>query len=616
MKKTTVLLILIFVVLNLSSIQPIAAQQTVKKPDFEGFDNLFTARNVNNRFKISGLPNVETNTTIEFNMNKIYGTRVDYSELYYYANNNQDRRIMGFAHFRVPKNSFEREAMLYSTEICIISFDNQITYNHWFQFRLISLNASHVGVNFIHGRYANGGNWAQYVNTNWYIPIQPNYYDFDFVIDSSIHYINGYKHSSLFICQFNLEDGSKNVFVRYMNSAILENIEFHHAYIYFSNSLPVSYTDTEISYITAANFYGHQTWFNNNGIYSVADYLANTLSNRADLRQFTLETVSVDTYWTYSAFYIKSVENKTIKLQTDYAVYNETTNQTETKTHEFDYNYTLYSLDSRENRFYYRTDTFKNDQFGNWGWLNVLRNSFVFVLNAVIFIFQAILYLLIIAFNYLILYILFQVFILLWNYPIYWLVYAIIAVIFGLSFFFVWLWNQAVILWKTLIEPVIQWIWNWIIDYIIIPIWNTILSIIDWLKNGGLKILFDLYFIVLSFIIATLIWILSFGSINFTEIQIGIQTILLNLNQTIFEFITIFFANFAWILASSALYLLLIGLIYVKYVIAKARGYIQRANRLQSMINVYKLPIVLIVRLVQYVIGFIQGGAPTDGANQ
>lgn len=609
MKKTfSILLVVLFIALNLYSIQPIAAQQTVQKPNLNNFD-IFTPRNVINRFRVSGLPNAETNTTNEFNMNKIYGTRVDYSELRYEANSNTDRRIMGFAHFRVPKNSFEREAMSYSIEIQIASYDYSIIYNHWTQFRLISLNASHVGVNFIHGRYINGGSWVEFVNTIWYIPIQPNYYDFDFVIDSSLHYIGGYKHSLLFLTCFNLEDGSKNVFVRYMNGASLDHKEFYHDYMNIDNSLPVFYTNPEISYLTAANIYGHQTWYNDNGIYSVADYLANTLSKRLDLQQFTLETVSVDKYWTYSAFYIKSIENKTIKLQTEYAVFNETINQTEPKIHEFEYNYTLYSLDSRESRFYYRTDTFKNDQFGNWGWLNVLRNSFVFVLNAVIFIFQAILYLLIIAFNYLILWILFQVFILLWNYPIYWIVYVVIAVVFGISFFFVWLWNQAVILWKMIIEPIISWIVDWIIQ----NVWNPIK---EFFQNGGLKILFDLYMVALSYIIATLIWILTFGTQDFSTIQQAIQSVLLSINAAIFEFLSVFFENFIWIMLSAMTYVLLIGLIYIKYIYAKSRGYVQRAARLQAMINVYKIPLVLSIRLINYIIGFLQGGVPTDGLKE
>ena len=334
------------------------------------------------------------------------------------------------------------------------------------------------------------------------------------------------------------------------------------------------------------------------------------------------------TYWEYNSFNLETVSNRTTNFQQNYSVYNETANATQENAFEYTYNFGVLAVISRTNQYYYNTKTIDPNSWGswtinilNWNWLgqfridfNWLRNFFVWTVNSLIFLFQAVLYLLIIAFNYLIVWLALQIIVLVWNYPIYWISLAAVAIVFYIIYFIVWLWNQAILLWKLVIWPIITWVW----ENVLVPAWNWVVSLftafIKWLRNDGLKQMVQLYLFIVAFAITVIIFVLSLGAIDFNVVWFSITELLWQINEVIFTFNKMFFENIVVIIEFAFAYILLIGLIYVKYVYNKARGNIQRSNRLQSMINAYKLPLVLVIRLTQYVLGFIQGGVPTDGS--
>ncbi len=545
-------------------------------------------------------------------VNPLFGAKINYAYFSSIAYSNTIKRFINFATLAIENTNISTVSQDISY-LWISSWINSTgieSYNFIYEL-LFTENSTHYIIRFNYFRLWNGGNLALYTSYFIYIP-KPNLKTIDFVVDSQLWNNNGqFYYSSLLTLTFNYESthlthyyllsgvslGSAYTF--YLKNNTFDYFRDSQTMVYYSKNPNVE----ENNLLGALESYFSDSLVSASQFYSINWYVENRLSNRYDLSEYVLPSNMLDesTYWTYSVFFITEKELQSIQFSQNYSVYNRTAKATDTETYTFEINYTTYKLSTEPNKFYYSTATIKNEQLGNWKSFNFVRNALVFVINAVIFILQAILYLLIIAFNYLILWVVFQIFILLWNYPVYWLFYGLIAVIFYLSFFFVWIWNEIVILWERVLLPILIAIWNWIIE----NVWN---SIVEFFQNGGLKILFDFYMIILSYVIATLLWVLTFGATDFSTIQQSIQTMLLSINSTIFEFIGVFLANFVLILSASATYVLLIGLIYIKYIYAKSRGYVQRASRLQSMINVYKLPLVLVARVVAYFIGFINGG--------
>ena len=278
------------------------------------------------------------------------------------------------------------------------------------------------------------------------------------------------------------------------------------------------------------------------------------------------------------------------------------------------YNFTLFSAEWDERRFYY-DDTFINvNDWGNWGTMNWLRDGLATVINSLISFLILGFYLIIIGLNYLLWIPFAYLIIIVNNYAIYAIVICFVAAGFGIAIFFAWVWFY-------LLDPIIKFIgnvfslaWDWFWKNVIAPIGRWLDDFINWLKNEGLITLIMVYLMIVAFGITCVIFVLSLGLIDFITVWSAITVLLWQINSVIFTFNTLFFGNIVVLIQYGGIYILLVGLIYVKYIYNKARGNIQRANRLQSMINVYKLPLVLTIRLIQYVIGFIQGGTPTDGA--
>lgn len=344
-------------------------------------------------------------------------------------------------------------------------------------------------------------------------------------------------------------------------------------------------------------------------------------------------------YWTYSTLSLESY-NELINFSQTYA-YVDRVNQTDyeygNKTFEFSFNYTKLEAVWSEARYYYNTQTIDPESWGPWVFImfhgtiiesklnfNWLRDGLCWIINGIITMGQGILYLLILALNYLLWIPIAYVILIINNYVFYGLTWGLAGIIWVVVWIVLWLWEYALkpifeSIWWDLLWPILGWIWT----YVLVPlggfvIWliDKIVSAIVWLQNNGWQELIRFYLIILTYILAAILFVLSLGALDFTLTQYTLQIALLTINDFMISFLTVFFDNFLLFLGYGATYVMLVGLVYIKYIYAKAKGYIQRANRLQSMINVYKLPLVLAVRLVQYVIGFIQGGAPTDGLNE
>ncbi len=329
-------------------------------------------------------------------------------------------------------------------------------------------------------------------------------------------------------------------------------------------------------------------------------FAENLQSKTIDILEPNLET---ETYWNYTGFNLEIQTTENFMFSRNYTEYNET--NTFEKTYSFNYNFSLYYVKSQTNKFYYSTQTIKPSDWGNWviriralGGLidyemsfNWFRDLIVQFLNTMIFLIQTVLYLLTIAFNYLIVWLFLQIIVLLWNYPIKWLVFSVIGVVFWISFFFVWLWNQIVILWKQVIEPMLVWIWNWIVE-------NTS-EFIEWLKTEGFIVIYAFFVVILSYIVSAILFVVCMGSVDYNTIFQFILQINSYILQIFIDFLMAFFGNFLVLLQAVALYFAIIGFLMLKLLYAKAKGYTSRVEKIQSAINFYKYPIDIIYRLLQ-----------------
>jgi len=323
------------------------------------------------------------------------------------------------------------------------------------------------------------------------------------------------------------------------------------------------------------------------------------------------------TYWEYNSFNLETVSNRTTNFQQNYSVYNETANATEEKSFEYTYNFGVLAVISKTNQYYYSTQTIAPESWGswtvsilNWGWLgayridfNWLRNFFVWTVNSIIFLFQAILFLLIIAFNYLIVWLFLQIIVLVWNYPIYWISLAAVAIVFYIIYFIVWLWNQAYILWKIIIWPIISWFW----ENVIVPAWNAavaaLLAFIDWLKADGIKLIVAFILTIYAYIISAILWALTLGSVDYNAIFTFILTINMFLFGFLFDSLSAVISNFLILIQAVVLYFVVLSFLMLKLLYAKAKGYTSRVEKLQSAINFYKYPIDMGYRFIQMFLG-------------
>lgn len=346
--------------------------------------------------------------------------------------------------------------------------------------------------------------------------------------------------------------------------------------------------------------------------------LDGTLFNSLALFYANQQDTNLGSYWEYTAFTLEQSESVIVTIVN------------------FTYEFQFVKGVSQTNRYYYSSNGVSGEDLGDWGstW-NWLRNGLASVLSALMFLLNLLMYILTVALNYLVLFVCCMYIIpFLNNTILYWVLYGLVYIFINLG---KWIidWVQWVIasitwLWENVIYPVITWIWDalqafleflwqdiilpiftWIYENIIIPIWNYIVEAYQWFISDGITILINWYITFVSWVLAIIIYIFSFGSVNILVIQSSIASTITNINAMFYEFIGIFFGNFVLILSYFLTYMLEIGLVFLKKVYCQAKGYNNRAQKLQASIDVFKLPIIIPIRLVQYLLAFVgQDSAP------
>jgi len=218
------------------------------------------------------------------------------------------------------------------------------------------------------------------------------------------------------------------------------------------------------------------------------------------------------------------------------------------------YDFAIIKATLYQSKYYYETESIKPSSWGDWSIVfNWLRDGLCACVNGLLIVGQFLLYLLTLAFNFLIL-----------------------GLILGLI---------APFFWNTLF----YWIWfglNWLVYWV----WQLLLFIGEYLP-----VIIEFMATLLSYVMAALIWVLTFGTLDFNTILETVQTMNLALSQFLTDTLYAFFDFLPFIFAYAAYYLILLGYAWVKWIYAKARGFTKRAEQLRAIYESY-LEILIIAK--------------------
>ncbi len=305
------------------------------------------------------------------------------------------------------------------------------------------------------------------------------------------------------------------------------------------------------------------------------------------------ENVEDRPYWTYISNQLVEDDEETIFLEE---------NISENQTINYSVDFSKLKVQSNERRYFYDPNTIKKDTLEDWNtymfgytvsW-NFLRDGIIAIVNLTLLAGQFVMYILTLALNTLFIWLILWIIVLVWNFPVYWVFYGVVGIIFYAIFALTWLW-------EIMISPALNWVW----EYLKLA-W-------EWFMPHGLIFMIDFYLAIVSYVLAAVLFCVSFGRVSYDILREMVYSLLTTLNHGIFEVIFVFIDNFLLFIGFSLTYIYLFGMAYVMYVYVKARGYVNSAYRLESIMNVYKLPFTIAVRLGAYIVGFINGGVPTDG---
>ena len=94
-----------------------------------------------------------------------------------------------------------------------------------------------------------------------------------------------------------------------------------------------------------------------------------------------------------------------------------------------------------------------------------------------------------------------------------------------------------------------------------------------------------------AFTITLIIWIITLGNVDFWELYDTIHALLLTMSEGIIEVIQEFTEHIVDVVLFIGLYLLLILMCLLKYIVVRARGFVNRALALRESYETYIYPI-------------------------
>lgn len=271
---------------------------------------------------------------------------------------------------------------------------------------------------------------------------------------------------------------------------------------------------------------------------------------------------------------------------------------------------------------------------------NMGASLLCFLINSAYIVFQFFLFLLVLGFNYILWLPICLILLIVNNIVLLYVEIALLTIIWylwvAISIAFIWLIESINWLWVNVIQPFIEWLWDnvlwpalqwlwnlivfvwaWIRDNLLIPLWNWLVALWqswfprgfwNWMLEVAVPWLLNVIIRGISLIITCALFIVTFGQIDFNETW----DLLSDLNFMFFDIIADLFNAFTQNLLELIIYLfiyiLLIGMLFVKYFYVKAKGLVKRKEQLEFAIQVYTYPIKLFNVLVKKIKEMIPKG--------
>jgi hypothetical protein len=143
--------------------------------------------------------------------------------------------------------------------------------------------------------------------------------------------------------------------------------------------------------------------------------------------------------------------------------------------------------------------------------------------------------------------------------------------------------------------------------YSLVYIFYWIFRATIFLITNVLPLLVQIIILQISFILACLLWVITLGSLDFNLLLTNVNTSINMITNLSYQILVIIITNLPYFMIYSALYLLLLGFVYIKYIFCKSKGYMNRANQLESSIDAYLIPIRVIMSIVSKIKELLSG---------
>lgn len=307
----------------------------------------------------------------------------------------------------------------------------------------------------------------------------------------------------------------------------------------------------------------------------------------ANVKDLLIESQSLEfedyDFWEYNAINIvfDDYEVLDVGIYTEHnALYNDSLVITYD---EWEFDYAILTTEATASRFYY-TLIYDTKTWGDWGVFNFLQEALIYIINLLIYVANFLLFLLVLAFNYILIYFLLGIVVgFLWNIPLkyllwcvlwlLWFVCLFLLVIWEFLIWIIWaLWNLLLFLWNNVIVPFFAWF-------------------IEWFFVDFFPILIDIIILIIAVIISFFIWILTLGTSDYFVILDTVYEMLAYVTDFFINSFTFFLTNLVSFMIYFVWYIINIGLLFGTYYIAKTKGYVNRSESLYESFEGFYLPI-------------------------
>jgi len=230
-------------------------------------------------------------------------------------------------------------------------------------------------------------------------------------------------------------------------------------------------------------------------------------------------------------------------------------------------------------KFFYNEHAIKYSDWGNWEInvgvkvnLNFIKRWLIDIVNFLYFVLQFAWYLCWASMSYVLTFIGFYIVAFLFNVVIYYIFIGLIWAIWYLYLALLWVLDALIWIWRNLIIPLIEWIWIYVVPVVM-----------DWVVK------------IIAFFLTCLFWILTLGRIDFWSTYDLIYEMLWIIINELIAWFYIFVDNFEYIIFFIAWYVVIVALLYFRYMLARTRGFDKKAQKIYYTFTFFFTPIKIVI---------------------